>query len=402
MVERRRIVTVLGTRPEIIKCSTLMPQVDTQYEHTLIHTGQHYDDQMDARFFRELGLRTPDVSLRVGSGTHAGQLAQMLLGIEAVLIGRQPDLVFVQGDTNSTLAGGLAAAKLNIPVCHLEAGCRSFNRAMPEETNRVIVDHLAEILLTADDIGVEHLLNEGIAAERIANVGSTGIDACLRIAGRPAILDDLPEIARSGREYLVATIHRADNTTPQRLPGLIAALGDLAMTWPVILPVHPRTAKVLATLSVPENVSLIDPVGYATMMHLLSGCRALLTDSGGLQEEAAVLGTPTFILREETEWRAFVDAGHHQLVGAETATIVNAVRSTLTGGEREHHMRQPLGLERAGATERTLTVLEHWFAGEAISTSDRMEGISGWNQPTTVSNNRHPVAVSVGARQPMA
>ena len=305
--------------------------------------------------------------------------------------------VFVQGDTNSTLAGGLAAAKLNVPVAHLEAGCRSFNRAMPEEVNRVVVDHLAEVLLAPDAIAVEHLHDEGIAPERIANVGSTGVDACLRIAEVPAPDTLLPGLDLGGQEYLVATIHRAENTTPERLASLVAALEDLSATWPVVVPVHPRTAKAIEGLRVPAGVRLIEPVGYATMMRMLRGCRALLTDSGGLQEEAAVLGTPTFILREETEWRAFVDAGHHQLVGTETARIVEAVRSTLTGGAREQRMREPIGHERAGATERVLAALERHFAGgDAGFAVETLEGHATWNQLTTVTSNGHSAAASAG------
>jgi UDP-N-acetylglucosamine 2-epimerase (non-hydrolysing) len=321
----------------------------------------------------------------------------MLLGVETVLTERTPDLVFVQGDTNSTLAGGLAAAKLNVPVAHLEAGCRSFNRAMPEEVNRVVVDHLAAIRLAPDDLAVGHLLNEGISPETIVNVGSTAVDACLRVADASFAAANVPGLASGEDDYLVATIHRAENTTPERLPGLIAALNDLATTWPVIVPVHPRTAKAMDGLSVAAGVRLIEPVGYATMMRLLRNCRALLTDSGGLQEEAAVLGTPTFILREETEWRAFVDAGHHQLVGTGTATIVNAVRTTLTGGEHEQRMRQPIGLERSGATERVLDAIEEFFTGGAAGqTAGRMEGSKPWSQLATISNNGHAAAVSDG------
>ncbi|MGH9176187.1 MAG: non-hydrolyzing UDP-N-acetylglucosamine 2-epimerase, partial [Vicinamibacterales bacterium] len=276
-LNRPRIVTVLGTRPELIKCSTLLPRFDDLFEHALVHTGQHYDEQMDAVFFRDLGLRAPDYALHVGSGSHASQLAGMLTGIEAALLERRPDLVFVQGDTNSTLAGGLAAAKLNMPVAHLEAGCRSFNRAMPEETNRVVVDHLADLLLAPDDLAADNLRREGIAAERVSIVGSTGIDACLRMAQSPAGGETLRALGVEPRGYLVATIHRAENTTPERLAGIMAALADLSTTWPIIFPVHPRTAKSLEGIACSADVRRIEPVGYATMIQLLGGCRALLT-----------------------------------------------------------------------------------------------------------------------------
>lgn len=388
---------MLGTRPEIIKCSTLLPEFDERYEHTLIHTGQHYDERMDGIFFRELGLRAPDVALGVGSGTHAEQLATMLLGIEAVLTGRKPDLVFVQGDTNSTLAGGLAAAKLNVPVAHLEAGCRSFNRTMPEEINRVVVDHLAMILLAPDDRAAQHLHHEGIAAESVVTVGSTAVDACLRVASLTSEADDIP--VAGNLPYLVATIHRAENTTSLRLPGLINALNELSTTWPVVVPLHPRTAKALTGLHVSPAVRFIEPIGYASMMKLVRGSRALLTDSGGLQEEAAVLGVPTFVLRDETEWQVFVEAGHHQLVGTRTSVIVDAVRATLTDPIREQRMRQPIGLERAGATSRVLDAIEQFFSGDSAGQpADRLKGRSQWNPLTTISSNGQAAAALDGGQ----
>lgn len=355
-----RIVTILGTRPEIIKCSPLLPRFDRLAEHTLIHTGQHYDDAMDGQFFRELGLRAPDHALGVGSGPHGAQVARMLLGIEPILQACRPDWVFVQGDTNSTLAGGLAAAKLGVPVAHLEAGCRSFNRAMPEETNRVVVDHLASLCLAPDDLAAGHLRAEGIAPDRIVTVGSTAIDACLRIdtlsAADDTIDDGLPAGIETG-DFLLATIHRAENTNPARLEELLGALADLSKRWPVIFPVHPRTTGVLRELDRPAGITYCEPLGYARMMRLVRACRGLLTDSGGLQEEAAVLGAPTFVLRRETEWRAFVDAGHHRLVGTNREAIVAAVLEALDGSDREARMRMPIGRERAGASERVLGAL---------------------------------------------
>ncbi|MGN6673309.1 MAG: non-hydrolyzing UDP-N-acetylglucosamine 2-epimerase [Thermomicrobiales bacterium] len=361
---RPRLITILGTRPEIIKCSPLLPLFDQRYEHTLVHTGQHYDDTMDARFFRELGLRAPDHTLGVGSGPPASQVARMLTGLEPILQVGMPDWVFVQGDTNSTLAGALAAAKLGYRVVHLEAGCRSFNRAMPEETNRVLVDHIADLCLAPDTAAAAHLAAEGIAAERIVIVGSTAVDACLRVTtlatpSRPIRPAPGPAV-RDG--YLVATIHRAENTTPARLAGLLGALADLSVRWPVLFPVHPRTAAVMRDLdlSLPVRVRCCEPLGYAQMMRTIQASRGLLTDSGGLQEEAAVLGVPTFILRQETEWRELVESGHHRLVGADRAAIVAAVEEAFDGGPREAAMRAPVGRERAGAPARVLAALAAW------------------------------------------
>lgn len=377
MVERgrRSIVTILGTRPEIIKCSPLLPAFDAACAHTLVHTGQHYDDAMDGQFFRELGLRAPDHALAVGSGAHGAQLARMLLGIEPILQACRPDWVFVQGDTNSTLAGGLAAAKLGLPVAHLEAGCRSFNRAMPEEINRVVVDHLATLCLAPDDLAVGHLRAEGIAPDRIVTVGSTGVDACLRVGDLPASDDagagDLPGGVAPGA-FLLATIHRAENTTPERLAGLLGALAELGAHWPIVFPVHPRTAQALRDVGRPDGIIYCAPLGYARMMRLVRTCRGLLTDSGGLQEEAAVLGAPTFILRRETEWQAFVDAGHHRLVGTDRDAIVREVLAALDGGPLEARMREPLGRERAGASARVLRAL-----GVAGGQPDNLSSLPG-------------------------
>jgi UDP-N-acetylglucosamine 2-epimerase len=364
-----RCVTVLGTRPEIIKCSPLLPALDREFKHVLIHTGQHYDENMDGAFFRDLQLRLPDHVLGIGSGSQATQLAGMMTGIETILQDVKPHVVVVQGDTNSTLAGGLTAAKLGIPVAHIEAGCRSFNRAMPEEINRVILDHISEICFAPDVTAAQHLRNEGIPEHRIQVVGSTGIDACLR--ARQVIRDaptPNPDYA-ADRDYLVVTIHRAENTTPAKLPGILDALEQLAHHYEVLFPVHPRTAQAMASLARPSNVRFLPPATYPEMIRMLSGCRALLTDSGGLQEEAAVLGIPTFILRTETEWTEFVDAGHHLLVGTDPGTIVETVRSTLSGGLQEQRMRQPLGQERAGASERILAGLRTYLAsGPALTT----------------------------------
>lgn len=377
---RPRVVTVLGTRPEIIKCSPVLPHLDGSCEHALIHTGQHYDDNMDAGFFRELGLRSPDYMLGVGSGAHGAQLARMLLGIEPILQELRPDCVAVQGDTNSTLAGALAAVKLGIPVAHVEAGCRSFNRAMPEEINRVMVDHVAALCLAPDEIAVRNLRAEGIPDERIALVGSTGVDACQR-ASALALAADPRFDSLAPHTYIVATIHRAENTTRARLTELLAALDDLARDWPVLFPVHPRTAATLERLPSPERVTFLEPLGYARMMALVRDCRALLTDSGGLQEEAAVLGAPTFILRDETEWMAFVEAGQHKLAGTRAEEITRLVRATLSDSAAEARMRRPIGFERAGASRRALDALRR-LPGAA------WEGYGTWTPPTSKSRQQ--------------
>lgn len=352
-----RVVTILGTRPEIIKCSTLIQRFDEIYQHTLVHTGQHYDWNMDRLFFDELELRAPDHLLSVGSGTQADQLARMLTAIEPILAEVQPEWVLVQGDTNTTLAGALAAAKLGQPIAHLEAGCRSFNRRMPEEINRVLVDHVATLALAADHISVANLEAEGISGASVRLIGSTGVDACLRMAGM--VGDEVPTIegVDTSEDYLVATIHRAENTVPGVFDGLIEALVELSSLAPVVFPVHPRTAHLLRGNGLPDTVYCIEPVGYRQMIGMLKHCTALLTDSGGLQEESAVIGVPTFILRNETEWTDLVERGHHRLVGNRREHVVASVRSVLEDGRQLQRMRQPVGLERRGATERVVDAM---------------------------------------------
>jgi UDP-N-acetylglucosamine 2-epimerase len=374
---RRSVVTVLGTRPEIIKCSPLIPLFDGVFEHTVIHTGQHYDFMMDSVFFKDLELRLPNYNLAVGSGSPAIQLARMLERLDCILQALRPDWVFVQGDTNSTLAGALAAVKLDVPVAHLEAGCRSFNRAMPEEINRILVDHTSTLCFAPDEFAARNLRVESINPETIAIVGSTGVDACLRAVslGEPGSLPR--ELALEPGTFLLATVHRAENTTPERLHEILLALDELGRECPVIFPLHPRTKRVLDRLDRPHNVQFYEPFGYRTMMHLLQKARALLTDSGGLQEESAVIGTPTFILRNETEWMAFVEAGRHRLVGNDRTTIVEGVRSALDGGAIEAQMHHPIGSDRAGASARVLKIMRTFTTAS--------EGREQWSLPTRKS-----------------
>ena len=353
-----RVLTMLGTRPEIIKLSPLIPLLCERFEHLLVHSGQHYSYEMDARFFAELDLPDPDITLNVGSASHGEQLARMLARFEPILLEWQPDAVVVQGDTNTTLAGGLAAAKLNIPVVHVEAGCRSFNRAMPEELNRVIVDHLSSLLCAPDIRSVDHLRAENIPNSQIAMVGSTAIDACTRnrqFIGQSRILTDLQ---LTPGDYLVLTLHRAENTVPELLPGILAALHALAADHTIIFPVHPRTAAAITAqgLQVSSHIRMCAPLGYIDMLRLLSAARAALTDSGGLQEEAAVLGVPTLILRNETEWQKLVDAGIHTLAGNRPASIRMAARVALSNEGLNIARSRPLRLA-SGASERICALI---------------------------------------------
>jgi UDP-N-acetylglucosamine 2-epimerase len=347
------VLTVLGTRPEITKLSPLIPLLRERFNHVLVHSGQHYSYEMDARFFEELELPLPDHALNVGSGFHGAQTARMLAGLEPILLDLRPAVVVVQGDTNTTFAGALAAAKLQIPVAHIEAGCRSFNRAMPEELNRVLVDHMASLLFAPDAGALAHLAAEGLAGPQVQLVGSTAIDACergARLAHRSTILEQL-ELSEGG--YLALTLHRAENTEPAVLPGILAALAELAERHTIVFPIHPRTEAALRAqgLSLPPRLRVCAPLGYIDTLRLVGAAQALLTDSGGLQEEAAVLGTPALILRNETEWQELVEAGLHTLAGNQRATILATAAQALAPAQLAAARRRPLNLRRGAAQQ---------------------------------------------------
>lgn len=351
---KTKIVTVVGTRPEIIKLSPVIPLLSEAFEQRLIHSGQHYSYTMDALFFEELCLPAPDYRLEVGSASQGVQTARILERLEAVLLEESPAAVIALGDTNTVLAAMLGAAKLNIPALHLEAGCRSFNRAMPEEINRIVADHVAAWCFAPGEREREHLRAEGIPAERIHVVGSTAIDACLRnapLAAKRALVQALG-LAREG--YVLFTLHRAENTTPETLRGILEAVNALAETWDFVFPIHPRTRAVMDALTPPvtphPRLHIIEPVGYLDLLHLLSHARAVMTDSGGLQEEAATLGTPLLIARQETEWMYLVDAGAAVLVGNRRDTILNSAPSLLEQGRAAF---QPVDMtSQRGAAER--------------------------------------------------
>ncbi len=364
-----KVLTFLGTRPELIKLAPLIPLLYQHCDHRLVHSGQHYSYELDARFFAELELPAPDYTLNVGSASHGEQTARMLSRLEPILQAEAPAVVIVQGDTNTALAGALCAAKLQIAVVHVEAGCRSFNRAMPEEQNRIVIDHLASLLCAPDEVAVSHLLAEGIPAKRIALVGSTAIDACERarpFAARSRILNRL-EVEPG--HYLALTLHRAENTTPAILPGILAALATLAEAQPIVFPAHPRTLAALTAqnLTLPPGIKLCPPLGYLDTLRLVGAARALLTDSGGLQEEAAVLGTPALILREETEWHTLVACGFHTLVGNRCETILATAVEALRPARLDALHANPPAM-RGGASKRICTLVEAlMFAPPAVA-----------------------------------
>ncbi len=330
-----KIVSIVGARPQFIKAAVVSRVLRERHLEVLLHTGQHYDDEMSGVFFRELGLPRPDINLGVGSGSHARQTGEMLIGIERVLLQERPAGVLVYGDTNSTLAGALAAAKLNLPVAHVEAGLRSFNRAMPEEINRIVADRLSALLFCPTRTAVENLAREGITAG-VHQVGDVMYDALLHtlpIAERTSSI--LEALGLTPGTYLLTTIHRAGNTDePANLSAILAALG--ATGEPILFPVHPRTRQALTrwNISPAQNVRLIEPVGYLDMLVLEKNARLILTDSGGVQKEAYWLGIPCLTLREETEWVETVEAGWNVLVGTSVERLVAAVHSFHPPGEQ--------------------------------------------------------------------
>jgi UDP-N-acetylglucosamine 2-epimerase len=344
-------VTIVGARPQFIKAEAVTRAVqrynqrcrfNRRLQEILIHTGQHYDYLMDKIFFEELDLPKPNYHLGVGSGSHGRQTGMMLERIEAVLVKEKPEVVVVYGDTNSTLAGALSAAKLNIPVAHVEAGLRSFNRTMPEEINRLLTDHLSTFLFCPTDQAVRNLLREGIKDGKgkiVKKVGDVMYDSILyylKLSERKStILKDLGfDTSHESRvtSYTLATLHRAENTDdPKRLESILKALNEIGRNTPIVLPLHPRTKKMIETyhlFSEFKNIKFIEPVSYLNMLKLEKNAKAILTDSGGVQKEAYWLKVPCLTLREETEWVETIKSGWNVLVGIGVKRIVKEVSHT--------------------------------------------------------------------------
>jgi UDP-GlcNAc3NAcA epimerase len=324
-----KFVSVVGARPQFIKAAALSRELRKHHHEILLHTGQHYDYSMSGIFFDGLELPAADVNLGVGPGSHASQTAAMLTGIEDLLVAERPDWLIIYGDTNSTVAGALAAAKLSIRVAHIEAGLRSFNRRMPEEINRVVADHLSDLLICPSKTAVQNLAAEGIT-RNVHIAGDVMLDvlnwARQRLNEKPSRI--LERLDVTGGKYLLATVHRSENTDEvARLAAIINALN--ALDERIVFPVHPRTRKAIANAGCRLNghIQFIEPLGYLDMVALARASRLILTDSGGLQKEAYWLRVPCVTLREETEWVETVEAGWNRLVGSKSDKIIDAVRS---------------------------------------------------------------------------
>lgn len=314
-----QILTVVGARPQFVKAGMVSRALAAHgAREVLVHTGQHFDRNMSDVFFEQLGLPAPAHHLGVGSGPHGAQTARMLAGLEELLLRDRPDWVLVYGDTNSTLAGALAASKLHVPVAHVEAGLRSWNRRMPEEVNRVLTDHVSELLFAPTDAAVANLDREGIAPHRVRRVGDVMYDAALSFAGRAA--RESTVLRRLGVEpggFVLATVHRAENTDdPARLRAIVEGLARVAASVPVVLPLHPRTVGALGDQGIAAGapgLRIVEPVGYLDMVQLERHASVVATDSGGVQKEAYFFRVPCVTLRDETEWVELVDTGWNRL-----------------------------------------------------------------------------------------
>jgi len=333
-----KVVSVVGARPQFIKAAAVCRALRENHEEILVHSGQHFDHEMSGVFFEELGIPAPAYNLGVGGGGHGRMTGEMLGLLEELLIETKPDWVLVYGDTNTTLAAGLAAAKLQIPVAHVEAGLRSFNREMPEEINRVLVDHLSSLLLCPTPTAVANLALEGVSAG-VAQVGDVMLDTARFFAERV----DAEAVAAAHHVeaggYYLATVHRqATSDDPERLAEVVRAFSELGA--PVVWPVHPRTRKNLerfgldAVVAETPGIRIVEPLSYLDTNGLLRGAKALLTDSGGMQKEAYFFGVPCVTLREETEWVETVELGWNTLVGTSAQAILDAAASAHPGGKR--------------------------------------------------------------------
>lgn len=336
----KTILHIVGARPNFMKVAPIYRAIEARggFRQLLVHTGQHYDVNMSDVFFTDLGMPAPDIFLGVGSGSQAEQTAKVMIALEKVFEKEKPALVSVVGDVNSTVAAALVAAKMLIPLAHVEAGLRSFDRAMPEEVNRIVTDRLADLLLTPSPDGDENLAKEGVPPERIKFVGNVMIDSLL---SSKAKADGLPTLANLGlkpQSYGVCTLHRPSNVDdPNRLGGLLDALGFVSQSVPVVFPVHPRTRKMIQEKGLGPKlagypaIKLVDPMGYLDFLALTSQAKLILTDSGGLQEESTALGVPCLTLRENTERPITVTEGTNILVGTQPEAIKHEADKILKG-----------------------------------------------------------------------
>lgn len=359
-----KIVTVVGARPQFIKAAAISRVIRDDYlgkiEEVLVHTGQHFDDNMSKVFFEELDIPRPKYNLEISGGQHGAMTGRMLEAVENVLLREKPDWVLIYGDTNSTLAGALAAAKLHIPVAHVEAGLRSFNMRMPEEINRILADRVSNLLLCPTDTAVKNLKLEGIS-KGVHNVGDVMYDVALFYRDRAQQQSKiLQAVGVQAGGFALATCHRAENTdSPQRLGDILSALAEVAGRMPLVLPLHPRTRKLVAENGFShhlEALTVTDPLPFLDMVALEQAARVILTDSGGVQKEAFFYGVPCITMRDETEWVETVDLGANRVVGASRIAIVEAVESVMQ--DCDSHVGNSASYGDGQAAAKIITLLE--------------------------------------------
>lgn len=350
-----KILSVVGARPNFMKIAPITDELKKMgVQHKIVHTGQHYDYRMARLFFEDLGLPKPDIDLNVGSGTHAAQTAEVMSRLDPVLVEEAPSLVIVVGDVNSTMAATITAVKRGVPVAHIEAGLRSFDRTMPEEINRMLTDSISDIHFTTEQSANDNLAREGVSADRIEFVGNTMIDTLMKHVKRASSSQILEELAIRSKEYGVATLHRPSNVdTRENLENILGALNEIAADLPIIFPCHPRTRKYIADFGLTHLVSedsanrhsgvhMIEPLGYLDFLKLMKEARIVFTDSGGIQEETTVLELPCLTLRENTERPITITAGTNTLVGTDRRKIVTEARRRLDEGSMRLGARPPL------------------------------------------------------------
>lgn len=343
-----KILTIVGARPQFIKASVVSSAIleMPNLSEVLVHTGQHFDANMSDIFFGELGIPQPSYNLNISGGSHGAMTGAMLQELEQVMVSESPDVVIVYGDTNSTLAGALAASKLHIPLAHVEAGLRSFNKFMPEEINRILTDQMSDVLYCPTETAIDNLDKEGFKSKpvEVINVGDVMQDSALlfsQYANKPSGLE-------SNKGFILTTLHRAENTDcPYRLEKIVDALNELHRKIPIILPLHPRTRNAIANAGLKLIVNTINPVGYFQMLWLLKNCSLVLTDSGGVQKEAFFFNKPCVTMRDQTEWVELIEVGANVLVGADSEMIISKVQENI--GRHIHDVSAIYGGGRASS-----------------------------------------------------
>jgi UDP-N-acetylglucosamine 2-epimerase (non-hydrolysing) len=386
-MKTHKLICVAGARPNFMKVAPLLTLLrrDRHFTAVLVHTGQHYDDELSGQFFRDLELPAPDHHLCVGSGSHAQQTAEVMKRFEPVVTAERADCVVVVGDVNSTMAAAVVAVKLQVPVFHVEAGLRSFDRSMPEEINRLVTDAISDVLLVTEESGRRNLLNEGIPETRIHEVGNLMIDSLRQRVAAARQSDILGRLCLIGRPFGLVTLHRPSNVDhTEQLNEILGALAEISQEVPLIFPVHPRTRSHLDRMQFVRsaNVTILNPLGYLDFLCLMSHSSVVLTDSGGVQEETTALGVPCLTLRDNTERPVTIEQGTNTLAGTRRSTILAAWNKMR---ERPKAGRIP-PLWDGIAAERCLKVIRNYFAEVHCQTSlDGLSKYGAWDGPNPCS-----------------